>query len=114
MESKSEKWIISAIKSMKSASPTSLKLTLRSIREGRMQELRQCIIREYTIVCHVLQGTISNDLYEWEPAKLELISEDMIHRCFKFEHGNDDWEHLQLPARPNKIKNNIMHSESKL
>ncbi|CAI9098777.1 OLC1v1035484C1 [Oldenlandia corymbosa var. corymbosa] len=59
-----QKWIVNAIKSMKSASPTSLKLFLRLIREGRAQSLRQCLIAEFRVTCHVLRKTINSDYYE--------------------------------------------------
>ncbi|XP_043813842.1 3-hydroxyisobutyryl-CoA hydrolase 1-like isoform X2 [Manihot esculenta] len=91
-----ETWISKAINSMKAVSPTSLKIALRSIRQGRDQNLKQCLIREYTICCNILRATISNDFYEgsramlidkdkkpkWKPSKLELVSEEMVDRYF--------------------------------
>ncbi|KAL3815202.1 hypothetical protein ACJIZ3_016470 [Penstemon smallii] len=59
-----EDWISFSIKSLKKASPTSLKITLRSIREGRLQGIGQCFVREFRMICHVLQGETSNDFYE--------------------------------------------------
>ncbi|XP_037495693.1 probable 3-hydroxyisobutyryl-CoA hydrolase 3 isoform X2 [Jatropha curcas] len=112
LKNKAENWIIKAINSMKLASPTSLKITLKSIREGRQQTLKQCFIREYTISCNILRGTVSRDLLKgsramffdkdkkpkWEPRKLELVSKDMVDRCFS-AIDEDDWEYLQLPSR---------------
>ncbi|EEF35787.1 catalytic, putative [Ricinus communis] len=69
-KNKAENWIVMAMKSMKSASPTSLKITLRSIREGGMQSLKQCLIREYTISCNIIRATVSSDLYEGARALL--------------------------------------------
>nr|XP_010919486.1 3-hydroxyisobutyryl-CoA hydrolase-like protein 2, mitochondrial isoform X2 [Elaeis guineensis] len=40
-------WCTSALKKLKEASPLSLKVTLRSIREGRFQTLDECLVREY-------------------------------------------------------------------
>ncbi|PKI36891.1 hypothetical protein CRG98_042733 [Punica granatum] len=57
-------WIFAAIESLKKASPTSLKITLRSIREGRLQGVGQCLIREYRMVCHVMRGQVSKDFVE--------------------------------------------------
>uniref|UniRef100_A0A2C9VNA9 3-hydroxyisobutyryl-CoA hydrolase n=1 Tax=Manihot esculenta TaxID=3983 RepID=A0A2C9VNA9_MANES len=65
-----ETWISKAINSMKAVSPTSLKIALRSIRQGRDQNLKQCLIREYTICCNILRATISNDFYEGSRAML--------------------------------------------
>ncbi|GAB4837695.1 hypothetical protein Ancab_002548 [Ancistrocladus abbreviatus] len=43
------KWIDNAINSIKQACPLSLKIFLRLIREGRVQTLDQCLIRDYII-----------------------------------------------------------------
>ncbi|CAK7340942.1 unnamed protein product [Dovyalis caffra] len=115
-ENRREKWILEAIKSMKSACPISLKISLRSIREGRTQELDQCLAREYNIFCHIKRRTVSNDFYEgmramlldkdknpkWKPAKLELVTDEMVNRYFS-RVDEDDWESLQLPARSNLV-----------
>ncbi|KAI5555975.1 hypothetical protein BDE02_18G004000 [Populus trichocarpa] len=112
----SEKWILDAINWMKSACPTSLKISLRSIREGRKQGLEQCLIQECTIVCHILRRTVSNDFYEgirailldkdknpkWEPSKLELVTDEMVGRYFS-RVDEDDMESLQLPTRSNLV-----------
>ncbi|KAA8515772.1 hypothetical protein F0562_018617 [Nyssa sinensis] len=107
-------WISSTIQSLKKASPTSLKISLRSIREGRLQGVGQCLVREYRMVCTVMRGEVSKDFLEgcrailvdkdknpkWEPSKLELISDGMVDRYFSKE-DDEDWEDLKLPARSN-------------
>ncbi|KAL8235621.1 hypothetical protein R6Q59_016702 [Mikania micrantha] len=107
-------WISWTIQSLKKASPTSLKISLRSIREGRLQGVGQCLIREYRLVCTVMQGEISRDFFEgcrallidkdknpkWNPSKLEFISNDMVDRYFA-ALDDKDWEDLKLPARSN-------------
>ncbi|XP_028756525.1 probable 3-hydroxyisobutyryl-CoA hydrolase 3 [Neltuma alba] len=109
-----EKWIADALNSMRASSPTSLKIWLRSVREGRVQSIEQCLHREYNISCHVARRTVSNDLYEgsraklfdkdnkamWDPPKLELVSEDMVNQYFR-EVEDENWECLQLPHRSN-------------
>ncbi|KAL6131048.1 hypothetical protein ACLB2K_069426 [Fragaria x ananassa] len=57
-------WISSTIQSLKKASPTSLKLCLRSIREGRSQGLSECLVREHTMGYHIARGKISRDFIE--------------------------------------------------
>ncbi|KAL8555662.1 hypothetical protein ACS0TY_003463 [Phlomoides rotata] len=57
-------WISTAIYSLNKASPMSLKNTLRSIREGRVQGIEKCVVREFRMVCHVLKGDISKDFVE--------------------------------------------------
>ncbi|KAJ6732118.1 3-HYDROXYISOBUTYRYL-COA HYDROLASE-RELATED [Salix purpurea] len=115
-ETKSEKWILDAINWIKSACPTSLKISLRSIREGRTKELEQCLIQECTIVCHIVRRTVSNDFYEgvrailldkdknpkWEPSKLELVTDEMVDKYFS-RVDEDEMEPLQLPARSNLV-----------
>uniref|UniRef100_M0ZNN2 3-hydroxyisobutyryl-CoA hydrolase n=1 Tax=Solanum tuberosum TaxID=4113 RepID=M0ZNN2_SOLTU len=109
-------WISSTIQSMKKASPISLKITLRSIRQGRLQDVGSCLIREYRMVCHVFRGEFSKDFFEgcrailidkdrnpkWEPSKLEQISDDDVDGYFsKIE--DEDWEDLKLPPRSNLL-----------
>ncbi|KAI9160811.1 hypothetical protein LWI28_011775 [Acer negundo] len=119
-----EKWIVDAINSMKSSTPTGLKLFLRSIREGRRQNLEGCLLHEYTVICHVIRRTMSNDFYEgvrakllekgkkpeWQPSKLELVEEEMVDRCFG-RVDEADWEPLQLPPRSNLVHDNNVASK---
>ncbi|CAN1238080.1 3-hydroxyisobutyryl-CoA hydrolase 1 [Linum grandiflorum] len=109
---KEDDWISKAIQSLKKASPTSLKISLRSIREGRIQGVGQCLTREFRMVCHVMEGSLSKDFFEgcrailldkdrnpkWEPAKLELISDGMVDQYFS-RMDDADWEDLDLPSR---------------
>ncbi|XP_049368728.1 3-hydroxyisobutyryl-CoA hydrolase 1-like [Solanum verrucosum] len=107
-------WISSTIQSLKKASPISLKVYLRSIREGRLQDVGSCLIREYRMLCHVLKGDFSKDFVEgcrailidkdrnpkWEPSRLELIRDDDVDRYFS-KIDDEDWEDLKLPPRSN-------------
>lgn len=107
-------WILSTIRSLKKASPTSLKISLRSIREGRLQGVGKCLVREYRMVCNVMRGEMSKDFFEgcrailldkdrnpkWQPSKLELVSDKMVDRYFS-KVDDDDWEDLELPPRSN-------------
>ncbi|MCD7449393.1 3-hydroxyisobutyryl-CoA hydrolase 1 [Datura stramonium] len=111
---KKDDWISSTIQSLKKASPTSLKISLRSIREGRLQGVGSCLIREYRMVCHVLRAEFSKDFSKgcrailidkdrnpkWEPARLELIRDDDVDRYF-CKIDDEDWEDLKLPPRSN-------------
>lgn len=108
-----DEFITASIQSLKKASPMSLKISLRSIREGRLQSIRQCLIREYRMVCHVLRAEVSKDFFEgcrailvdkdknpkWEPSKLELISNEMVDQYFS-KVDDEEWEDLNLPYRP--------------
>ncbi|GMJ11853.1 beta-hydroxyisobutyryl-CoA hydrolase 1 [Hibiscus trionum] len=108
----SDSWIFATIQTLKKSSPTSLKLCLRSIREGRLQGVGQCLVREYRMVSHVMRGELSKDFFEgcratlldkdknpnWEPSKLELIDDARVDCYFcKVEH--EEWEDFKLPIR---------------
>ncbi|KAH0979972.1 hypothetical protein GBA52_007149 [Prunus armeniaca] len=49
-------WLDLTIRLLKKASPMSLKICLRSIREGRVQAIDECLVREYKISSHILRG----------------------------------------------------------
>ncbi|KAK8919140.1 hypothetical protein KSP39_PZI020929 [Platanthera zijinensis] len=89
-------WCTSAIKKIKEASPLSLKIALRSVREGRFQTLDECLIREYRMSLHHISRAVSNDFCEgvraklvvkdiapkWDPPALEHVSDDMVDHHF--------------------------------
>ncbi|KAB2016644.1 hypothetical protein ES319_D08G108400v1 [Gossypium barbadense] len=120
-------WIFATIQTLKKASPTSLKISLRSvncfslkltlllqyqIRVGRVQGVGACLAREYRMVCHVMRGEFSKDFFEgcrailldkdknpkWEPSKLEHIADTTIDRYFS-KVKDEDWEDLKPPTR---------------
>ncbi|KAJ0803277.1 putative 3-hydroxyisobutyryl-CoA hydrolase [Helianthus annuus] len=89
-------WCDSILKKLKYASPLSLKVALRSIREGRFQTLDQCLIREYRMSLQGVAGQVSSDLHEgvrarlvdkdfapkWDPPSLEHVTQDMVDQYF--------------------------------
>ncbi|XP_071689232.1 3-hydroxyisobutyryl-CoA hydrolase 1-like [Rutidosis leptorrhynchoides] len=112
-----EKWIQNAIRSMKSSTPIGLKIFLRTIREGRSKNIKQCLETEYIAISNLTSKKISLDLYEgsramliekdkkprWVPSKLEDASDDMVAKFFSISFNEyDDWIPLQLPSRSNE------------
>ncbi|KAI3805542.1 hypothetical protein L1987_28017 [Smallanthus sonchifolius] len=109
-----DKWILDAIKSMKSTSPLCIKLALKLIREGRSQKLEHCLAREHLVVSHLLLRTVNDDFYEgpramlidkdkkpqWSPSKLELVNEEMVSKCFSVI-DDEDWQPLRLFRKSN-------------
>ncbi|KAL6557390.1 hypothetical protein OROMI_017740 [Orobanche minor] len=107
-------WSSSALVSLKKASPMSLKISLRSIREGRLQGIGKCLVREFRMLSHAMRGEICKDFVEgcrailldkdrnpkWEPSKIELISDETVDRYFS-KIDADDWEDLKLVVRLN-------------
>ncbi|RWR87397.1 3-hydroxyisobutyryl-CoA hydrolase 1-like protein [Cinnamomum micranthum f. kanehirae] len=75
---------------------------LSSVREGRSQNIGQCLMREYRMLCHAGRGTVSYDFFEWDPYKLESISEEMVDQYFN-KVDEEDWEDLKLPTRGKPI-----------
>ncbi|NXQ09649.1 HIBCH protein, partial [Peucedramus taeniatus] len=81
-------------------SPTSLKLTLRQLREGASMSLQEVLRMEYRLSQACMKG---HDFYEgvravlidkdqspkWKPAALEEVSDEYVDNCFK-PLGNDD------------------------
>ncbi|KAF3560013.1 hypothetical protein F2Q69_00011805 [Brassica cretica] len=112
---KPDEWISATIRDLKKASPASLKISLRSIREGRFQGVGKCLIREYRMVCHVLKREISKDFVEgcravvidkdrnpkWEPRSLKEMKDNMVERYFERVDEEDGWEDLKLSPRKN-------------
>ncbi|XP_069142812.1 3-hydroxyisobutyryl-CoA hydrolase-like protein 5 isoform X1 [Solanum lycopersicum] len=107
---KGNDWIMPVLKRLKRASPTSLKITLRSIREGRTQTISECLKREFRISMNIQRTIISGDFYEgiraqiidkdkspkWNPSTLDKVHDDQLDLIFKpFE--NHDLE-LQIPV----------------
>ncbi|XP_059277787.1 3-hydroxyisobutyryl-CoA hydrolase-like protein 5 [Lycium ferocissimum] len=101
-------WIIAVLEGLKESSPTGLKITLRSIREGRKQTLSECLKRELRLTTNILRTIISGDIYEgiravlidkdnspkWYPPTLEKVKDEQLNIIFKpFEK----YLELQLP-----------------
>ncbi|KAJ0491699.1 putative 3-hydroxyisobutyryl-CoA hydrolase [Helianthus annuus] len=114
-----EKWVHDAITSMKSANPIGLKIFLKTIREGRSKNIKQCLETEYVGISHLLGRTISNNFYEgsramlidkdkkpqWVPSKLEDVSDEMVAKCLSRSFSDDDdWLPLQLPSRSSRTE----------
>ncbi|ESR58594.1 hypothetical protein CICLE_v10020245mg [Citrus x clementina] len=57
-------WCGSTLRLLKEASPLSLKVSLRSIREGRFQTFDECLVREYRMSLQGVSRLISGDFYE--------------------------------------------------
>ncbi|XP_061996460.1 3-hydroxyisobutyryl-CoA hydrolase-like protein 1, mitochondrial isoform X3 [Rosa rugosa] len=97
-------WCISTLKRLKEVSPLSLKVSLRSIREGRFQTLDQCLVREYRMSLQGISKQITGDFCEgvrarlvekdsapkdpviqnmqWDPPSVEKVTKDMVDQYF--------------------------------
>ncbi|KAJ7525031.1 hypothetical protein O6H91_17G033200 [Diphasiastrum complanatum] len=100
-------WLEHVYTSLIKSSPTGLKQTLRSIRDGRSKTLLECTKQEFRISWHAVESTISTDFLEgiraividkdkapkWKPASLAEVTEDKIDLVFQ----PIGIEELQLP-----------------
>ncbi|KAK4406473.1 putative 3-hydroxyisobutyryl-CoA hydrolase 3 [Sesamum angolense] len=94
-----DKWMVNAINSIKYASPTSLKIFLKSvsidhvlilqIRGGRSSTVEECLRHDYTI---------------WKPPRLEEVSEEFVKKFFIDVDNDEDWNNLGLQDRNRKMK----------
>ncbi|KAK2984520.1 hypothetical protein RJ640_001242 [Escallonia rubra] len=90
-------WIGAVLKGLKRSSPTGLKITLRSIREGRKQTLAECLKKEFRLTMNILRTTISGDVYEgiraltidkdnfpkWNPSTLDKVGKETLDLVFQ-------------------------------
>ncbi|KAM2925252.1 hypothetical protein FF1_042787 [Malus domestica] len=91
-----DEWCKTVLKKIKEASPLSLIVSLRSIREGRFQSLDQCLAREYRISLAAISNRVSSDFSEgvrarlvdkdfapkWNPPSFKDVSKDMVDCYF--------------------------------
>ncbi|XP_074279999.1 3-hydroxyisobutyryl-CoA hydrolase-like protein 1, mitochondrial isoform X2 [Silene latifolia] len=104
-------WCASTLKRLREVSPLSLKVSLRSIREGRYQTLAECLEREYRMSLQGISGKVSKDFSEgvrarmvdrdfspkWDPPSLDRVSEDMVDQYFS--PLSDSEPELELPTK---------------
>ncbi|XP_071603912.1 3-hydroxyisobutyryl-CoA hydrolase, mitochondrial [Heliangelus exortis] len=88
------------LETLNKMSPTSLKITLRQLREGASMSLQEVLTMEYRLSQACMQG---HDFYEgvravlidkdhsprWKPAALEEVSDEFVDNCFKPLGSND-------------------------
>uniref|UniRef100_A0A8B9GJM3 3-hydroxyisobutyryl-CoA hydrolase n=1 Tax=Amazona collaria TaxID=241587 RepID=A0A8B9GJM3_9PSIT len=91
---------IKQLETINKMSPTSLKLTLRQLREGASMSLQDVLMMEYRLSQACMRGP---DFYEgvravlidrdqsprWKPAALEEVSDEFVDDCFKPLGSND-------------------------
>ncbi|CAJ1947486.1 unnamed protein product [Sphenostylis stenocarpa] len=91
-----DEWSSTTLRRIREASPLSLKVILRSIREGRFETLDKCLVREYRVSLRGISKHVSSDFFEgvrarmvdkdfapkWDPPNLKEISEDMVDYYF--------------------------------
>uniref|UniRef100_A0A1D1ZIR9 3-hydroxyisobutyryl-CoA hydrolase n=1 Tax=Anthurium amnicola TaxID=1678845 RepID=A0A1D1ZIR9_9ARAE len=116
-------WITRLLKGLKRSSPTGLKITLRSIQEGRKQTLAECLKKEFRLTMNILRSVISADVYEgiravtidkdnaskWNPPTLEEVSSEKLDLVF--QPFKDELE-LNIPAEGDEHRWNGKYEDS--
>lgn len=86
-------WAQDALQALEAASPFSLELTFRAIREGRNKSMRECLITDFRIAQRIMK---KGDYFEgvraliidkdnaprWNPVRLSDVSPEEIDACF--------------------------------
>ncbi|PKI34005.1 hypothetical protein CRG98_045623 [Punica granatum] len=105
-----DEWYKTTLKKLREASPLSLIVTLRSIREGRYETPDQCLAREYRISLGAVSQQVSKDFSEgvrarlvdkdfapkWDPPSLGEVTEEMVD--FYFCTLEESESELKLPT----------------
>lgn len=101
-------WINSVLAGLKKSSPLALKITLKSIREGRNQTLSECLRKEFRVTMNILRTAVSGDMYEgiralaidkdnapkWDPPSLDQVDDEKVD--FVFQPFQEELE-LSIP-----------------
>lgn len=109
--SSDDEWFSETLAIMKKVSPISLKVTLRSIRQGKQESLFQCLEREYRLSVHAVNATHSTDFYEgcrallvdkdnkpqWNPPTLAGVTTETVDDIFAPFHRGE--KELKLPVQ---------------
>ncbi|GJP57144.1 hypothetical protein CLOM_g16183 [Closterium sp. NIES-68] len=91
-------------------SPTALKVSFRSVRDGRMESLAQCLQKEYRLSVRACNEAVTGDFYEgvravlvdkdgkpkWNPVQLSQVSARTVSSLFEPLSPNEE---LRLPVR---------------
>ena len=94
-------WAMETIRTLNKMSPTSLKVSLRSMKEGKNLPLRECLKMEFLLTIHHF---LDSDLKEgvravlidkdnkpkWNPAKLADVSPEHVDKFFKPSPDGDE------------------------
>ncbi|CAM2784284.1 enoyl-CoA hydratase [Legionella steigerwaltii] len=95
-------WAEAVDNTLAQKSPLSLKVTLAQLQKAKGLSLAQCLQMDYDMVSHFMHG---HDFYEgvrallidkdknpqWHPARLDLVSEQMVQKYFERSHPGLEW-----------------------
>lgn len=93
LQTRKNEWCDNVVATLRKKSPTSLKVTLQQLRNGKSLTLDECLKMEYRMVLRFLQG---HDFYEgvravivdkdqnpkWQPSELSEVTQEMVEAYF--------------------------------
>lgn len=93
LEADGSEWAQQTLATMRTKSPTTMKVAFRQLREGRNLDLDDCMRMEYRLACRFIEG---RDFYEgvrativekdqkpqWDPARWEDVSDAEVAKYF--------------------------------
>lgn len=99
-------WATATRKTLSERSPTSLKVALKQVREGRRWNIAEAFRREYEMAGHFMShpdfnSGVSARLISkppmspvWDPPTLEGVTEEAVNGMFRMQQGNRELELL--------------------
>lgn len=102
LQSANTVWAEAVDNTLAQKSPLSLKVTLAQLQKAKGLSLAQCLQIDYDVVSHFMHDY---DFYEgvrallidkdkkpqWHPARLDLVSEEMVQKYFERSHPGLEW-----------------------
>jgi enoyl-CoA hydratase/carnithine racemase len=94
LEQGNDEWSKSTLKTLEKLSPTSLKVVLKQINNGKSMDLKQCLEMEYRIAEEMMSGS---DFFEgvramlidkdkspkWNPSSLDQVTDEAVNAYFQ-------------------------------
>ncbi|KAK4696038.1 3-hydroxyisobutyryl-CoA hydrolase, partial [Lecanoromycetidae sp. Uapishka_2] len=99
-------WATATLKTLSERSPTSLKVALKQIREGRRWTIAEAFRREYEMAGHFMShpdfnsGVSARLIHKpattpvWDPPTLEGVTKEAVNAMFRMQEGNRELELL--------------------
>lgn len=72
LRAEGSEWSLGTMKTINKMSPTSLKIAVRELQEGKKKSLKECLEMEYRLAVATLKAKISPDFYEGERIILKI------------------------------------------
>ena len=93
LEAEGNEWTAATAATIRTKSPTSLKIAFRELREGKLRSFDDCMRMEFRIASRILAGhdffegvraalVEKNNAPRWRPASLGEVTDEVVNACF--------------------------------